>query len=226
MVTDLIDRLSCDSAVKSYEINTILCVKSYHIDKIFGCQCVKISLIMDNRVINRNSSDHGWTLVCQLASERNGISVGRKIHDRMCSHVDSFHNFLHLYIVILAVSGYTKVYIDLGAEHGTYALRIDTFVIFICTDRHLTGSYQRKQFLCCHAFLLSYDLKLRCDDAFTGCLHLCTVISHVKKISFHKFFVFIQQKTGCCNAYASRQPALNLTYLMKIFCTSDLFCTL
>ena len=135
-------------------------------------------------------------------------------------------DFLHLYIVVLAVSGYTKVYIDLGAEHGTYALRIDTFVIFICTDCHLTGGYQRKQFLCCHAFLLSYDLKLRCDDAFTGCLHLCTVISHVKKISFHKFFVFIQQKTGCCNAYASRQPALNLTYLMKIFCTSDFFCTL
>ena len=226
VITDLIDGLSCDSTVKSYKVNTILCMESDYIDKIFSCQRIKISLIVDNGIINRNGSDHCRTLGCQLASERNGISVGRKIHDSMGAHVYSFHYFLHLYIVVLAVSGYPKVYIDLGAEHGTYALRIDTFVIFICTDRHLTGGYQRKQFLCCHAFLLSYDLKLRCDDAFTGCLHLCTVISHVKKISFHKFFVFIQQKTGCCNAYASRQPALTLTYLMKIFCTSDLFCTL
>ena len=102
----------------------------------------------------------------------------------MCSHVDSFHNFLHLYIVILAVSGYTKVYIDLGAEHASNALRVQADMVFICTDRHLTGGYQRKQFLCCHAFLLSYDLKLRCDDAFTGSFHLCTIISHVKKSPF------------------------------------------
>ena len=184
MVTDLVDGLSCDSAVKSYEVNTILCVESYYIDKILGCQCIKVSLIVDNRVINRNGSDHGWTLRCQLAAERNGISVGRKIHDSMGAHVYSFHYFLHFHVVILAVSGYTKVYIDLGAEHGAYALRIDTFVIFICTDSHFTGGYQWKQLLCCHAFLLSYDLKLRCDDAFTGSLHLCTVISHVKKSPF------------------------------------------
>ena len=184
MVTDLVDRLSCDSAVKSYKINTILCVKSYHIDKILGCQCVKISLIVDNRVINRNGSDHCRTLACQFAAKWNGISVGRKIHDRMCSHVDSFHNFLHLYIVILAVSGYTKVYIDLGAEHGTYAFRINTFMIFICTDNNFAGGYQRQKLLCCHSLFLCNNLKLRCDDAFTGSFHLCTVISHIKKISF------------------------------------------
>ena len=139
---------------------------------------------MDNRVINRNGSDHCRTLACQFAAKWNGISVGRKIHDRMCSHVDSFHNFLHLYIVILAVSGYTKVYIDLGAEHGTYAFRINTFMIFICTDNNFAGGYQRQKLLCCHSLFLCNNLKLRCDDAFTGSFHLCTVISHVKKISF------------------------------------------
>ena len=159
-------------------------MESYYIDKIFGCQCIKISLIVDNRVINRNGSDHGRTLTCQLTAERNGISMRRKIHDSVCSHVDSFHYFLHLYIIVLAVSGYTKVYVDLSAEHGAYTLRIDTFMIFICTDCHLTGGYQRKQLLCCHSFFLSYNLKFRCDDAFTGSLHLCTVISHVKKSPF------------------------------------------
>ena len=89
--------------------------------KIFGCQCIKISLIVDNGVINRNGSDHGWTLGCQLAAKRNGISVGRKIHDGMSAHVYSFHNLLHFHVIILAVSGYTKIYIDLGAEHGVIA---------------------------------------------------------------------------------------------------------
>ena len=48
VVTDLIDSLSCDSAVKSYKIYSILCVKSYHINEILSCQCVKVSLIVDN----------------------------------------------------------------------------------------------------------------------------------------------------------------------------------
>ena len=120
----------------------------------------------------------------------------RKIHDSVCSHVDSFHYLLHLYIIVLAISGYTKIYVDLSAEHGAYTLRIDAFVIFICTDCHLTGGYQRKQLLCCHSFFLSYDLKLRCDDAFTGSLHLCTVISHVKNLL--SFRIRIWKICHCC----------------------------
>ena len=184
VVADLVDGFSGDSAVKSYEIYTILCVKSYYINEILGCQCVKISLIVDNGIINRNGSDHCRTLACQFTAERNGISVGRKIHDGMGSHVYSFHNFLHFHIVILAVSGYTKVYVDLGAEHGTYAFRINTFVVFICTDYYFSGGYQRKKFLCCHSLFFCYNFKFRCDDAFTGSFHLCTVISHVKKSPF------------------------------------------
>ena len=184
MVADLVDSFSGDSAVKRYEIYAILCVKSYYIDEILGCQCVKVSLIVDNGVINRNRSDHCRTLACQFAAEWNGVSVGGQIHNGMCAHVYSFHNFLHFHIVILAVSGYTEIYIDLGAEHGTYTFRINTFMIFICTDNDFTGCYQWKKFLCCHSLFFGYNFKFRCDDAFTGSFHLCTIISHVKKSPF------------------------------------------
>ena len=131
----------------------------------------------------------------------------------MCSHVDSFHNFLHLYIVILAVSGYTKVYIDLGAEHGTYALRIDTFVIFICTDRHLTGGYQRKQFLCCHAFLLSYDVEMQkvMEAVNMGAHAIMDLSSHVNTIPFRR------KLTSECSAMIGTVPVYDSVIQIRLW---------
>ena len=46
-----------------------------HINEIFGSQCCQISLIVDDAVIDRNSSDHCRTFVCQLLPERLSVAV-------------------------------------------------------------------------------------------------------------------------------------------------------
>ena len=103
----------------------------------------------------------------------------KKIHDRMSSHVDSFHNFLHLYIVILAVSGYTKVYIDLGAEHASDTFRIKAGMFFICTDGNFSFCDKLHQFFNRHMFFFCYSFDFRSQNSFSGSVHLGCVISHV-----------------------------------------------
>ena len=112
---DLLDGLSCDSAVESNKINTVLSVKANYVDKIMSSQFREISLIMNDTVVYRNGSDHCRTLMCQFLAERLCIAVAGEIHDRFCTEIYCFHNFLHFDIIIFTVSGYTKVYIDLGA---------------------------------------------------------------------------------------------------------------
>ena len=75
MFFNLLDCFSCNSTVKCDEINTVFCVHTDNIDKIMSCKCCEVTLIVDNTVINRNSSDHNRTFACQFATERLSISM-------------------------------------------------------------------------------------------------------------------------------------------------------
>ena len=104
MFFNLVNCFSGNSTVQRNEINAVFCMKTNHIDKILCGQLGKISLIVDDTVINRNSTDHGRTFAGQFLTEWLCISMAGKIHDCFCAHVDGTHNLFHLNVIILAVS--------------------------------------------------------------------------------------------------------------------------
>ena len=82
-------------------------MKTDNIDEILCCQLCKITLIVDDTVIDRNRTDHGRTFVSKFLAERLCIAVAGEIHDRFCTEIYCFHNFLHFDIVVFAVAGNT-----------------------------------------------------------------------------------------------------------------------
>ena len=179
MFFDLFNGLSCNSTVECHKIHSIFGMHPNDINKISGCQCSQISLIMDDAVINRNGTDHGRTFACQLSSEWLGISVAGQIHDCLSAQIYCAHYFLHLNIVIFTVSGYSQIYIDLGTQHAADSLRIQAGMIPVCANGYFTLCYQLHQRLGRHMFFLRNSLDLRCHDSFSCCVHLCCVISHL-----------------------------------------------
>ena len=105
MFFDLFDGFSCDSTVKCDEVHAILSMKTDNINKILCSKSCQVSLIMNNTVIDRYSSDHSRALVCQLLTEWLGITVAGKIHNCFCTEINGTHNFLHFNIIIFAVAG-------------------------------------------------------------------------------------------------------------------------
>ena len=105
MFFDLFDGFSCDSTVKCDEVHAILSMKTDNINKILCSKSCQVSLIMNNTVIDRYSSDHSRALVCQLLTEWLGITVAGKIHDCFCAEINGTHNFLHFNIIVFAVAG-------------------------------------------------------------------------------------------------------------------------
>ena len=113
-------------------------MKTDNIDEILCCQLCKITLIVDDTVIDRNCTDHGRTFACQLLTEWLCISMTGQIHDRLCAHINCAHYFFHLNVIVLAVSGYSKVYVDFGTQHTADTFRIQTGVFLISTDGNLS----------------------------------------------------------------------------------------
>ena len=112
MFSNLLNGFSCNPAVKRYEIHSVLRMKSYNINEVFCCQSCKVSLIMNDTVVYGHSTNHCRAFFHKLAAEGLGVSVRGQIHDRLRSHVDCCHHLLHFDIIILAVSGYSKIHID------------------------------------------------------------------------------------------------------------------
>ena len=104
MIFDLVNGLSCDSAMKCYKIHSIFRMQSYHINKVFCGKCCQIPLIMDHAVIDWNSSDHNRAFTCQFLTEWLCISMAGKIHDCLRSKFYGARNFFHLDVIIFAVS--------------------------------------------------------------------------------------------------------------------------
>ena len=101
-----------------------------------------------------------------------------EVHDRFSTEVYGFHDFLHFNVIILAVSGYTKVYIDLGAEHASDTFRVQAGVVFVRTDGNLTFCYELHHFFYRHVFLFCNGFDLWCYDAFSCGIHLSCILSH------------------------------------------------
>ena len=124
--------------MKCNKVNTILRMKSNHIDKILCCQCRKISLVMNHTIIHRNCSNHRRTFTCQLLTEWLCISMTGKIHNCLCPKLNRTHYLLHLNVVIFTISGYSKIYINFGSKHTSDSFRVETGMFFICTNCHLS----------------------------------------------------------------------------------------
>ena len=150
-----------------------------NIYEISGSQCCQISLIVDDAVIYRNSTDHCRTFAGQLSAEWLGIAMAGQIHDGFCPHIYRTHYFLHLNIIIFAVSGYAQIYINLCTQHAADSFRIQTSMVLVCADGNFTLCYQLHQRLGRHVFFLCNCLNLRCYNSFSCCVHLCCVFSHL-----------------------------------------------
>ena len=178
MFLDLLNGFASDSTVKSNEVNAIFCMKSDNIDKVFCGQFRKVSLIMNDTVIDRNCSDHCRTFMSKFLTEWLCVSVTGKIHDCFCTKIYGFHDLLHFNVVIFAVSGYTEIYIDLGAEHASDTFRIKAGMMFVGTDGNLTFCYELHHLVNRHVFFLGNSFDLWCYDAFSCGIHLSCVLSH------------------------------------------------
>ena len=94
-----------------------------HIYKVFCGQSCKITLIMNDAVIDRNRTDHNRTFTGQFTAERLGISMAGKIHDGFGTEFHSAHYFLHFDIIVFTVTGNTEIDIDFCAEHTSHTFR-------------------------------------------------------------------------------------------------------
>ena len=71
----LVYGLSCYSAVQGHKVHSVLCMEPYHVDKILSGQGGKVTLVMDNAVVNRDSAYHGFALAGQFPAERLGVAM-------------------------------------------------------------------------------------------------------------------------------------------------------
>ena len=109
--------------MKSDKINTVFRMHPDHINKVFGGQSGKVTLIMNDAVIDGNRTDHNRTFTGQFAAEGLGISMAGKIHDGFSTQFHSAHYFLHLNIIVFTVTGNTEIDIDFCAEHTSHTFR-------------------------------------------------------------------------------------------------------
>ena len=75
MLSDLLNGLTGNAAMKRYKVNAVLCVKSYYIDKVLCSEGCKVALIVDNAIVYGNRTDHSGALTCELSTEGLGVSV-------------------------------------------------------------------------------------------------------------------------------------------------------
>ncbi len=201
MLLDLIDGLSGDTAVESYEVHAVFRVKTYHIDKILRRQCGQVSLIVDDTVIDRNRTDHGRALAGELSSERLCISVGRQVHDRLRTHIYCRHDFLHLDIVVFTVFRYTEVDVDLRSQHRTDTIRIDALMVLITADRDFSFCDPLADLLLGTVLLLGNLFHLRGDDPLSCRIHLRRVLTHFFFLTFlffaYKKLFYVSLQNDC-----------------------------
>ena len=176
---DLIDRLPRDTAVQRDEIDSVLSVKTDHIDEVLCGESREVALIVYDAVVYRYRTDDGRTLGSQLLSERLCVAVARKIHDRFCAHLYGVHHLLHLQIVILAVSRNPEIHVYLGSQHAADTLRIEAFVSLVGAYRHLALGNQLLQLFSRHIFLLGNSPQFRCEYPFSCSVHLCCIIHSI-----------------------------------------------
>src|SRR5699024_3912367 len=134
---DLFNGLTCDAAVQRHKVHAVLRVQADNVNKIFGGECGEISLIVDHAVIDRHRTDHDRAFSRQLLAEGLCVPMAGEVHDRLCSEIDGAHHLLHLDVIVLAVSRYAEIDVDLCAEHAAHALRIQAGVALVGADRHL-----------------------------------------------------------------------------------------
>ena len=75
VISYLIYRFSCYSAVQSYKINSVLGMKAYNIYKILCRKLCQIALIVNYAVVYGNSSYHCGAFRGQFSSERLSVAV-------------------------------------------------------------------------------------------------------------------------------------------------------
>ena len=75
VLLNLFNGLTGNSAMKSYKVNAVLCVKPYHVDKVLCGKSCKVALIVDNAIVYGNRTDHSGTFTCELSTEGLGVSV-------------------------------------------------------------------------------------------------------------------------------------------------------
>ena len=101
-----------DTTVDGHKVNAVLCMHSYDIKPLLRGDFFQRFVIINNCVINRNSTDDSRTFLSQTFAEGACIAVGAQVHDGFCPHFYRVVYFLNFHIHVFPVSGNSKVYID------------------------------------------------------------------------------------------------------------------
>ena len=164
-------------------------MKPNHVNKILCSQSRKVSLIMDHTVINRNGPDHSRTFPDQFFAERLCVSMRGKIHNSLSSHVHCCHYLFHFNVIILTVSGNSKIHIDLCTQHGAYSIWLNAGVKSVGADSHLAFCNKLSDFFLCAVLFCCNLFHFRSDNPTSCSLHLCFIFSH-KAFPF-RVFIFV-----------------------------------
>ena len=113
-----------------------------------------------------------------------GVSRDCKDYDIEMQKVMSAVNLGAEAIMDLSSHGNTQPF---RQKHTADAFRIQTCVVFVGTDCNLAFSNELHHLVSGHMLFLGNGLDFRRENSFSGCIHLCSVVSHVH---FASIFIF------------------------------------
>ena len=180
---DLFNGFTGNTAVQGYKVHPIFCVKTNHVNEIFGRQRVQIPLIVNHCVIYRYGTDHGRALPTQFLPEWLRVSMTGQVHDGFRSQVHGAHDFFHFNIIILAVPADAQVHIDFCFQHAADAIGVKAGMQRVGRNDNRTVGHPFPDKFNRAVFFRRYTFHLRCDDIFSGGFHLGVILF------FHFYFI-------------------------------------
>ena len=173
---------------------------------LFGF-CLFFSQVADG-IVHGHCADHGRGHLDQLLAEGVGLAVVGEIHDGLAVE---FQRKLYLFEfsgVVSAVTGDSKIDIDLGAQSFADAVGMQALVVDVRRDTDCTlgntlpNQFRFQMLFFCHGF------HFRCQDSLFGSVHLCSISRHMKN-PFQSRFQLLHEICRTGRRYFAENPVVD-----------------
>ena len=171
-------RIPVDSHMDGHKIHTVLSMHFHNLNPFLGGNFFQRLMIINHCIINRNGSNHGRTLCCQLSAELLRITEGAEIHNGFCPHIHRIPYLFQLHINVLPVSGGAEIYVDFCFQHGTDSIGNNACMQLIAGNNRLSLCNQSSQLLWRHLLCFRCCFHFFCNNSLSCSVHLCCVFSH------------------------------------------------